>query len=250
MTLRERIAAAFLRRFIATPEGRAHILHQLADAEGNGENGFFESLLARVDDPDLARLVRKHKEDELRHEELFLARALAQGVPLQSLPDEVKYVERLFESVGFEDKPIDTTDDLVEAYALLQAVEERSVTQFAQMERAFDAVGDKATAAVFRQVSADEARHIRYCQAIAKKYQPDAARRAEVLARMRTVEARAFVENGSANLELAIARGFFQGGPFARFFFRTLQWLGAQNPPLTPFATEKEAALYPAPVTA
>src|SRR5688572_15253161 len=142
MTLRECIAAGFLGRILATPEGRAHILHQLADAEGNGENGFFESLLARVDDPVLARLVRKHKEDELRHEQLFLARARAQGVPLAPLPAEVKYVERVFAATGFENQPIDTRDDLVEAYALLQVIEERSVTQFAEMEKAFAALGE------------------------------------------------------------------------------------------------------------
>ena len=68
MTLRDRVSMAFMKRVVATPEGRAHILRELADAEGNGENGFFENVLAQVDDPALAQMIRKHKEDELRHE--------------------------------------------------------------------------------------------------------------------------------------------------------------------------------------
>ena len=50
MTLRDRLSMAFMKRVIATPEGRAHLLRELADAEGNGENGFFEEVLAKVDD--------------------------------------------------------------------------------------------------------------------------------------------------------------------------------------------------------
>ncbi|MCU1281947.1 MAG: hypothetical protein JWM53_5493, partial [bacterium] len=65
MNLRERLTVRFTNRVITSAEGRAHLLNQCADAEGNGENGFFEHILAHVDDPALQRMITKHRDDEL-----------------------------------------------------------------------------------------------------------------------------------------------------------------------------------------
>jgi rubrerythrin len=245
MTIRDRLSMAFMKRLIGTPEGRAHILRQLADAEGNGENGFFEMVLAKVNDAGLRQLIQKHKADELRHEQMFLDCANRLSAAAEPIPDSVKYVERVFDAVGFRDQPIESDEDIMNAYLLLQAVEERSVVQFALFERVFREL-DVETAQVFVAIGKDEERHIKYCQAIARRYAPDAATHNKALARMRELEARAFAENGRANMDYTFSRGWFDGGPLTRWFFRTLSNLGATRLPLTPFAKETALELAPA----
>jgi rubrerythrin len=222
---------AFMKRVIATPGGRAHLLRELADAEGNGENGFFESILAKVDDPGLRQVIKKHKEDELRHEQMFLACAERTGVKAEPLPENVKYVERIFDAVGFYDQELKTNEDIMSAYLLLQAIEERSVVQFRLFEKVFAKV-DPLTAATFAAIRDDEVRHIKYCRAVAKKYAPDAATLERKLQEMRELEAHAFAANGRANLAYVFSRGWFAGGAFAKWFFRTLSDRSAEHPPL------------------
>ena len=234
MTLRDRLSMAFTRRVIATPAGRNHILRELADAEGNGENGFFENVLAKVDDPGLRQVIRKHKEDELRHEQMFLACAERTGVAGEPLPDEVKYVERIFDAVGFYDQPLESGEDIMSAYLLLQAVEERSVVQFKLFEEVFASV-DPLTAATFAAIREDEERHIKYCRAVARKYAPDALTHDRKLEEMRALEARAFADNSRANMAYLFSRGWFDGGRLVKWFFRTLSNLNRELP-LTPFA--------------
>jgi hypothetical protein len=245
MELRDRLSMGFLARIIARPAGRAHVLRQLADAEGNGENGFFEQILSRVDDPALRRMVQKHQADELRHEQLFLACAERTGVAPAPIPDEVKFVERLFRRTRFYERPIASQRDVMEAYLLLQVIEERSVTQFRLMEPVFRAV-DGASAEVLALVARDEERHLKYCHAVAARYAPDDATRLQVLAELRRVEAECFRDNGRANLEHVLAHDLFAGGPAVRLFYRALQVLPAALP-TTPFAV---AAPAPAPALA
>ena len=237
MTIRDRISMACMKRVVATPEGRNHILRELADAEGNGENGFFEEVLRKVSDPALQKIIRKHKEDELRHEQQFLACAERTGLPGEPIPEEVKYVERIFQAVGFYDQPLESDEDVMRAYLLLQAIEERSVVQFKLFEAVFRPL-DPFIADTFVVISRDEERHIKYCQAVAKKYAPDAATHDRVLAEMRDLEARAFADNSRANTDHVFARGWFDGGALTRWFFRALSRLGSQRLPLTPFAEE------------
>ena len=246
MNVRDRLSMAFMKRVIETPEGRNHILRQLADAEGNGENGFFENVLAKVNDPALAQMIRKHKDDELRHERLFRECAERTGAAAEPLPESVKYVERIFDAVNFYDAPIATDEDVMAAYLLLQAIEERSVVQFKLFEAVFRRI-DARTADTFAEIARDEERHIKYCHAIAKKYAPDQATHDAKLAEMRALEARCFAENSRANLDYTFSRGWFDGGRVAKWFFRTLSNLGRDRLPLTPFA--EEAALA-APVAA
>ncbi len=245
MTIRDRLSMAFMKRVIATPEGRNHILRELADAEGNGENGFFETILAKVDDANLRQVIQKHKADELRHEQMFLECAERTGIAAEPLPDSVKYVERIFQTVGFYEKPIETHEDIMRAYLLLQAVEERSVVQFKLMEQVFREAGDVITAQVFVAIGKDEERHIKYCQAVAKRYAPDAAMHKKALVEMRELEARAFSDNGRANMDYTFSRNWFDGGAVTKWFFRTLTSLNRDSLPLTPFAQEPAPRLAP-----
>jgi hypothetical protein len=98
------------------------------------------------------------------------------------------------------------------AYAFLQVIEERAAVQFPLFAEAFRRAGDPATAEVFETVLKDELRHLLYCQAISRRYAPDAVTLQALLAHYRAVEARAFAENTRANLRYMVEHGYVDAG--------------------------------------
>jgi rubrerythrin len=240
MTIRDRFSLRFIRKLVATPEGRAHLLDQVADAESNGELDIFERLLDRVNDGSLQKMIRKHREDEIRHEALFRACANRQGVRRDPVPRELQLIDRIEEKFGgFDNAGLETAHQVMEAYALLQVIEERAITQFPLMEKAFREV-DPATADVFVEVARDEERHLRYCHAITRVYAPSPEVLEETLARYRIAEAEAFGANSEANMEYVIRRGWVAQGPLDRFLMRLGQSLDGivGGLPLTRYATQ------------
>lgn len=222
MNLRNRISLRFMRRLTATPAGRAHMLSQVADAEGSDEAAIFDRALSRVDDPHLRKLVEKHKADEERHERLFRARLAATNITPPPVPDELKLIHRLDAATGgFLGKPIVDGVGVMQAYALLQVIEERAISQFALMEQAFRPV-DPESADTFAAVARDEERHLKYCEAIGRRYAPDEATRVSTVRRFRRIEEEAFQANGAANLRYVFARGYIVASPIARFAWRLL----------------------------
>jgi rubrerythrin len=198
---RAKLQKRYLTQLVSTPRGRAHILTLAADAESEGEGQFFDKLLARVDDPDLNKMIRIHQADEVRHASMVRARAEAQGVPLTSPPDHLKLIVRLDKKLGgkFFQRDISDRGEIMEAYVLLQVVEERAIGQFALFEEAFRPV-DPETADVFAAISRDEERHLKYCRAISKRYAADEFTLARTLRRFRELEAVTFAENSRANM--------------------------------------------------
>jgi rubrerythrin len=239
-TLRERVMLRYLRRLLRSEKGRAHLLNQLADAEGNGENQVFERVLSRVEDPHLQRLIAKHQADEIRHEQLFLDLLARTGEPPRPVPAELKLIDRVDRAVGgLFSRPFLDDKSVMEAYCMLQVIEERAITQFAVFEQAFREV-DPAAADVFLTIGRDEERHLRYCHAIARRYAPDERTLAETVERFRVAEARCFAENSAANLAYVFDRGIYQGGPIEKWLWRSLQWVTARRsrPPFTTYRTE------------
>ncbi|MGZ3405075.1 MAG: ferritin-like domain-containing protein [Polyangia bacterium] len=237
MNLRERLSIRFIDRVITSDEGRAHLLNQCADAEGNGENGFFEHILAHVDDPALQKMISKHRDDELRHEQLFLAARDKTGIDPGPVPNELKLIDRLDRAVGgFFAQPVRDRRDVMQAYLMLQVIEERALTQFALFERAFRGIDDE-TADVIAGIARDEARHLKYCHAIARRYAPDAVTQQSTLAELRQLEARCFAENGRANMQHLFDRGWVAVNPVEKLFWQAVNGLSARaEPPLTEFA--------------
>ncbi len=181
MTLLERLNLRYMKKLFASPEGRAHVLAQTADGESSGESAIFTNALAQVDDPEWQRA-----------EELRL----------------VPRVDR--EAGGVVDRPIHDARGVLEAYALLQALEERAVFSFGMFIRAIEEF-DPETARVMTEVLEDEKRHLKYCVAVSKRYAKSEEERLEVLARMRDAEARAFKENQMANMNFSLGKGWIGG---------------------------------------
>lgn len=243
MTLRDRLTLRFVDRVITSPAGRAHLLNQAADAEGNGENGFFEHVLAHVDDPQLQKMIVKHRADELRHEQLFLAARDKTGIDPGPVPDELKLIDRLDRAVGhFFAQPIRDRRGVMEAYLMLQVIEERALTQFALFELAFRGVDDE-TADVITGIAADEERHLKYCHAIARRYAPSDTVQRDTLRELRQLEARCFAENGRANMDYLFGRGIVAVHPVEKWFWQAVNGLSARGEPaLTRFAHVEAAS--------
>ena len=239
MNLRDRLSLQYTRLLAATPEGRAHVLNQVADAESSGEAQIFDQALARVDDPHLARMIEKHRGDEIRHAELFRARLADTGVDPGPVPENLKMMDRLDRKLGgFLGKPITDSRGVMEAYVVLQVVEERALHQFALIAQAFEAT-DPQTSRVFEEVGRDEERHLKYCHAISRRYAPDEATRVATLREYRQIEAECFRDNSAANMDYTLEHKFVANA-FRRTAWRLVGALGqlATGLPMTAFADE------------
>jgi hypothetical protein len=237
MTLQSALRSRYLHALLESPRGRAFVLGQMAEAEGSDEGQVFEMLERRVDDPDLARMIRKHAEDEVRHARMFSERAAATGVPIAPLPAELRVLERLDRDLGgFFDNLRNDPTGVMEAYLLLQVIEERAITQFAIIEPIMREY-DPASADVLVEVGRDEERHLKYCHAISRRYAPSEATRLATLARFREVEARAFADHSIANMRHCLDHDLAALRPLEKLLWRGLNRLSARRPHLdrTPF---------------
>ncbi len=213
----------FLRQLVSTPRGRATLLMQVARSEGtDGETGVFEHILASVDDDEVKKLVRVHQSDEHRHEQLFLARAKAQGEAPLMTPPATDLMAHLDRQIAFQRRPVRDRHGVFEAYLLLQVLEERALRQFGRMMDAFASVGDDETVAVFAAVAADEERHLKYCLAITTRYAPSEAARREGLEMMRRLERAAFEETQRANFHVFVDARLVDG-PVWRFLLSKIE---------------------------
>ena len=226
MNLTQQIHAALTLRFmkgmLSSPRGRAHVLNQVADAEATDEGAIFDRLLAHVTDPKLRQMIERHQADELRHAQMFLGCMARTGIAPSPVPAHLKLLDRLDALAdNVMAQPVRTDDDVMQAYLMLLVIEERAIQQFTAFIAGFDLV-DRETADVFRAIAEDEARHLRYCHAISKRYAPDTATWARELARFRTLEAQAFAENTAANLQHTFEHGLHGAGPVERLLWRGL----------------------------
>lgn len=242
-TLHDRLTHLFMSHLLETPAGRAHLLNQIADAEDNGEASVFDQVMAFVDDPALGKAIDRHRTDELGHAALLRARRDAQGVDVGPVPEHLKVMRKIDERLdGFFTRPIGDARGVVTAYLVLQVIEERAVTQFGFMEAAFRPV-DPVTADAFLSIAADEARHLKYCHAIVKRYAKDEAAAREELRALRVLETEVFAETSGANLDYCLEHDLI-GGWRRQALWRGIRAVGRrlQMKPGTGFEREEGAA--------
>jgi len=196
---------------LAQFKAKAFSFAAYADAESGGESAVFDRALARAEDPELARMMRVHRDDELRHAALFEARARALALPPLPVPDALKTIERLSEAAGgVLELPMDSDEDVATVYQLLFVVEERALAEFGRAAAALERLGDSESAAMLREIAGDEARHLRYCRAVGRRYSGgDAAFEAGVEA-MRAIERRVYAEQSRASVLYMLDRGWLR----------------------------------------
>lgn len=202
------IRTDFLAQLVATDAGRAHLLSISVEAEEGDEGDIFGQLEACVDDPDLARIVARHRDDEARHALLFRSCLARLGLDMQPVPDELRLILQLADATGgFERAVIETPEDIVATYALLHAIEARGVEQFPRIAEAFRPV-DAETADTYLRVARDERGHLRYCERIGRHYAADEATWSAALDEARERESAAFFAVGLANITWCTDQGW------------------------------------------
>ena len=195
--LQEAIARNMRRHVFTQPSAKAYVLCAYAMAEGSGEGAIFDRALERAVDPKVAKLIRKHKEDELRHERMIIERRLALGLPWMPVPEALRGIDVLSDAAGgVLDLPMDKDEDLRRVYELLYVIEERAYQEFDDAASALELSGDHETAAVFREIRDDEANHLRYCIAVGNMFSESEAAFMEGVQRMRVLEAKVYAEQG------------------------------------------------------
>jgi len=205
MTAQSRIQSVIdrnMRRHMFTqPTAKAYVLCAYATAEGSGEGAIFDRALERSVDPKIAKLIKKHKEDELRHERMITERRIAMGLPWMPVPAALRGIDVLSEAAGgVLDLPMDKDEDLRRVYELLYVIEERAYEEFSAAATALEASGDPKTAAVFREIRDDEANHLRYCVAVGNMFSESEEAFMEGVQRMRVLEAKVYAEQGRGTM--------------------------------------------------
>lgn len=239
--LRGLLYRRFTHRLVASAQGRRHILNQMAFAEDSDEGAIFDILLERIDDPELHKWVQLHQADERRHAEMFLTALERNGFEAFPVPPELSLLDRLDKALGgFFDTFTQRENPVMEAYLLLQVIEERATTQFTELAPAFERY-DPKTAEILVQIAKDEQRHLKYCVAIARRYAPVPEVATATLNQFRDVEAQVFGELSIANIEHALSNELPDMSPLEmRLWKGMLSILKRVNQPLrTPFANHK-----------
>jgi rubrerythrin len=221
MRLFDSLRSLYLTRLMQSARGRAFMLNFMAQSEEADEKGVFDTLLARVDDPELAKLVRIHRDDETRHAAMLRERLAHLAVEPEPVPTDLRVVDRIDRHVGVADSFIGGKSGIMEGYLLLQVIEERGVRQFPGIANAMRPF-DPATAGVIDRITRDEERHVRYAKAISRRYAPDEETRERTLQQYRRAEARAFVEHARAFLAFAIEHGLDGTRGVERLFWRAV----------------------------
>ena len=115
----------------------------------------------------------------------------------------------------------------MDAYLVLQVIEERAIEQFAMMEPVLRRY-DSKSADDIRGIAKDEERHLLYCRAISARYAPSEARRSERLTEFREAEAAAFREQQGKGLGFILDQKLLSG-PTACMWRATVQLLGGSR---------------------
>jgi hypothetical protein len=144
------------------------------------------------------------------------------GVTPPAVPDRLRFILRLDRALaGFAERFVAGELGVMEAYLLLQVIEERAVVQYPAIAAALRRV-DRDAAQVVETVIADERRHVRYARAISRRYAPDVATLTRTLARFRRAEALAFAAHGQDFLRFAVDNDLLAIGWPEKLFWRAL----------------------------
>ena len=90
-----------------------------------------------MQDPELQRLIGKHRDDEIRHEALFRAQYARNSQSELRVPPELRLIDKLDRELGSVlSREVVDDQGVLEAYSLLQVLEERAVVSLSPVEPA------------------------------------------------------------------------------------------------------------------
>src|SRR5262249_16351037 len=156
------------------------------------DEGAFDHMLSKSDDPAVRKMIARHGEDESRHARELEECIVRQGVDPGPLPRELGYIERLHEATGNVFREVggilEQRGGIMKLATMLQVVEERGTEQYAEIAKAMRPY-DPKTADIIERIVEDEARHIKYARAIALRFAPSHEAYEQAIDEMRALEA-------------------------------------------------------------
>ena len=232
MRLEAQLRKRFFRRLVGTPDGRAYLLNLIVAGEESDQVGIFDRSAELADDEAGRKTAIRHKQDEERHSSLYRACLARTGGRPEPVPRHLMLLRRMERKTddafavslyGGRADGVQSRRDLMNMYAMMLASEERALQQFPALAKLFRASGDAETASVFEQVTDDERRHVKYCQAMGRRYAADEATWTRAARRFRRIEAAAYREVGLAIIADALARDLLRLGAPGRLLGRVLR---------------------------
>lgn len=163
----------FRRQALSKTEGLVHLFSQMADAEGgnSGELCLFDKIEDYVQDPAIKNIIRVHKADEERHEQMFLDYIKILGEEPQPLTDEMRLLKMLDRELNILEKPVTSDEDVINIMTLLLVIEERAILEFEGMQKTFK--HDHAINAMLNVAIKDEEKHLKFCRKVIDHFKAD-----------------------------------------------------------------------------
>lgn len=141
---------------VSTVEGRVKVLSHLNVTEGAAVV-VLNNILEDLSDQRILKMATRHRDDEIKHEAMLAGRLKAYGVT--DVPERTDKFAALVD-MWREMNPQNSADK----YSVLRVVEENDAPDFSRLSSAVRPY-DPESADVFSEIAADEANHLRYCDA-------------------------------------------------------------------------------------
>lgn len=163
----------FRRQALTKTEGLVHLFSQMADAEGgnSGELCLFDKIEDYVKDPAIKNIIRLHKNDEERHEQMFLDYIKILGEEPTPLTDDMRLLKMLDRELIILEKPVTSDQDVINIMTLLLVIEERAILEFEGMQKTFK--HDHAINAMLDIAIKDEEKHLKFCRKVIDHFKAD-----------------------------------------------------------------------------
>lgn len=160
---------ALFNQMVQTKGGQTFLLNLTVAGKEADEGATYNQIIGFIDDPQLASMSQRHYADEMRHAAMFRGCLSRLGLPYVDLPEELKMVPRIRNATGAYFGRIQSAQDMVNACAVIYAIEQRSIRQFAAWAAAFESV-DVEIAQTYRAVLRDDEHHLNICTTIGRRY--------------------------------------------------------------------------------
>jgi hypothetical protein len=218
----------FQKSALSSKRGLVHLFSQMADAEGgnSGELCLFDKIEDYVQDPAIKNIIRVHKADEERHEQMFLDYIKLLGETPQPLTDEMRLLKMLDRELDILEKPVTSDQDVINIMTLLLVIEERAIMEFENMQKVFK--NDHAIMSMLEEAIKDEEKHLKFCNKVIEHFKADQNKVDEQYQEYKKLEDLAY-RKLSLNLMNFYLDNEFVENEFSRKFWRFMGGIARQE---------------------
>lgn len=211
----------FMKQALTNKKGLVHLFSQMADAEGgnSGELHLFDKIEDYIQDPTIKKIVKAHKADEEKHEQMFLDYIEMLGEKPIPLTDDIRLLKVLDSELNILNNEIKTDQDVINIMALLLVIEERAILEFQNLLQVFDK--DWAIKSMLEEAIKDEEKHLKFCNKIISHYTTDEVEVNKQIEEYRRLEDLSYRKLSLNHMNYCLNENFIEGS-FKQNFWRFL----------------------------